>query len=131
MKFHIELKKLISDRQPSVPRSVVWLGDSRKNVRAFPAAAKRRVGYKLRLIQFGDIPKDAKPFKGVGSGILEIAVRHDANAYRLVLAVQLGREIYVLHAFQKKAKSGVKTPKTDIAVIKRRYKRAKEPRLCI
>ena len=72
------------------------------------------------------MPKDAKPFRGLGSGVLEIAVRHDANAYRAVLAVQLGLRIYVLHAFQKKAKSGIKTPQREIDLIKQRYREAKE-----
>jgi phage-related protein len=72
------------------------------------------------------MPKDAKPFKGVGSGVIEIALRHDAEAYRTVLAVQLGRKIYVLHAFQKKSKKGIATPKHDVDLIKQRYKEAKE-----
>ena len=72
------------------------------------------------------MPRDAKPFKGVGSGVIEIALRHDAEAYRTVLAVQLGRKIYVLHAFQKKSKKGIATPKHEVDLIKQRYKEAKE-----
>ena len=74
----------------------------------------------------GGMPKDAKPFKGVGSGVFEIAVRYNKEAYRTVLAVQLGEKIYVLHAFQKKSKSGISTPKEDIDLIRRRLKDAKE-----
>ena len=84
------------------------------------------IGDELQLIQFGGMPKDAKPFRGVGSGVIEIALRHDAEAYRTVLAVQLGRKIYVLHAFQKKSKKGIATPKHDVDLIKQRYKEAKE-----
>ena len=62
----------------------------------------------------------------MGSGVFEIALRHDTDAYRTVLAVQLGRRIYVLHAFQKKSKKGIATPKQDIHLIKQRYKEAKE-----
>jgi phage-related protein len=109
-----------------VLRPLVWLGDAKKNIQAFPAGARKTIGDELQLIQFGGVPKDAKPFRGIGSGILEIAVRHDANAYRAVLAVQLGLKIYVLHAFQKKAKSGIKTPHREIELIKRRYREAKE-----
>jgi phage-related protein len=58
------------------------------------------MGDELQLIQFGGMPKDAKPFKGIGSGVFEIALRYDTDAYRTVLAVQLGKKIYVLHAFQ-------------------------------
>jgi phage-related protein len=66
------------------------------------------------------------PSKGVGSGVLEIALRHDTNAYRAVLAVQLAKKIYVLHAFQKKSKTGIKTPSSDLALIEKRYKEARE-----
>ncbi len=58
--------------------------------------------------------------------MFEIALRHDAEAYRTVLAVQLGRNIYVLHAFQKKSKKGIATPKPDVDLIKQRYREAKE-----
>jgi phage-related protein len=84
------------------------------------------MGDELQLIQFGGMPKDAKPFKGLGGGVFEIALRYDTDAYRTVLAVQLGETIYVLHAFQKKSKSGIATPKKDVALIKQRYAEAKE-----
>ena len=109
-----------------VLRPLVWLGNSQRNLRAFPAEAQKIIGDELQLIQFGGMPKDAKPFKGVGSGVFEIALRHDSEAYRTVLAVQLGRNIYVLHAFQKKSKKGIATPKPDVDLIKQRYKEAKE-----
>src|SRR5271156_852425 len=107
-------------------RRLVWLGNSRRNIRAFPAEAQKTIGDELQLIQFGGMPRDAKPFKGVGSGVFEIALRYDAEAYRTVLAVQLGKKIYVLHAFQKKSKKGIATPKSDVDLIKQRYKEAQE-----
>jgi phage-related protein len=109
-----------------VLRPLVWLGTSLRNLRAFPDEAKKIIGDELQLIQFGGMPKDAKLFKGVGSGVFEIALRHDAEAYRTVLAVQFGRNIYVLHAFQKKSKKGIATPKPDVDLIKQRYKEARE-----
>ena len=109
-----------------VLRPLVWLGTSLRNLRAFPDEAKKIIGDELQLIQFGGMPKDAKPFKGVGSGVFEIALRHDGEAYRTVLAVQLGRNIYMLHAFQKKSKKGIATPKSDVDLIKQRYKEARE-----
>lgn len=109
-----------------VLRSLVWLGNSKKNLRVFPASAQKLMGDALQLIQFGGMPRDAKPFKGIGSGVLEIALRHDTNAYRTVVAVQLGKKIYVLHTFQKKSVSGIKTPQPEIDVIRQRYKEAKE-----
>jgi len=116
----------LAEGEPSVQRPVVWLGDSRRNIQAFPLGARKLVGDELQLVQFGGMPKDAKPFHGVGSGVFEIALAYETNAYRTVFAVQLGAKIYVLHAFQKKSKSGIKTPQKDIDLIKRRYKEAKE-----
>ena len=109
-----------------VLRHLVWMGNAKRNLQAFPKGAQKLIGDELQLIQFGGMPKDAKPFKGVGSGVFEIALRFDAEAYRTVLAVQLGEKIYVLHAFQKKSKKGIETPKHDVELIKQRYAEAKE-----
>jgi phage-related protein len=76
--------------------------------------------------QKGEKAPSAKPFKGVGSGVFEIAIRFQTDAYRMVYAVQIGKQLYVLHAFQKKSKSGIKTPSQDVDVIKRRYRQAVE-----
>jgi len=112
--------------KPPVLRTVVWLGNARKNLKSFPEGAQKLAGDELQLIQFGGMPKDAKPFKGVGSGVLELALRHASDAYRVVVAVQLGRRIYVLHAFQKKSKKGIATPQRDVDLIKKRYAEARE-----
>jgi phage-related protein len=112
--------------KPPVLRSVVWLGNSKKNLRDFPQGAQKLLGDELQLIQFGGMPKDARPFKGVGSGVLEIAMRYASDAYRVVLALQIGSRIYVLHAFQKKSKKGIATPKRDVDLIKQRYAEARE-----
>ncbi len=108
-----------------VLRPLVWLGNTKKNLRNFPDDAQKLMGDELQLSQFGGMPEDAKPFKGVGSGVIEIALRYDSDAYRTVVAVQLGKKIYVLHAFQKKSKKGIATPKQDVDVIKQRYAQAK------
>jgi phage-related protein len=107
-------------------RGVVWMGDAKNNLREFPEGARKLIGDELQLIQFGGMPRDTKPFKSIGSGVLEIAVRYDKDAYRTVVAVQLGKKLYVLHAFQKKSKRGIETPKRDIELIKRRYREARE-----
>lgn len=107
-------------------RLLVWMGDSKRNLQAFPEEARKLIGDELQLTQRGGIPRDAKPFTGVGSGVIEIAIRYHTNAYRTVVAVQLGKKIYVLHAFQKKAKKGMKTPKQDVDLINQRYREAKE-----
>jgi phage-related protein len=109
-----------------VIRPVRWMGNSKKNLLKFPSEVQKIIGDELQFIQFGGMPKDAKPFKGVGSGVFEIAVKYDKEAYRTVLAVQLGDYIYVLHAFQKKSKKGISTPKEDVDLIKQRLADAKE-----
>lgn len=109
-----------------VLRPLIWMGNARRTVQAFPKEAQKLIGDELQLIQFGGMPKDVKPFKGIGGGVFEIALRHDAEAYRTVLAVQLGKRIYVLHAFQKKSKRGIATPKRDVDLIKQRYAEARE-----
>ena len=107
-------------------RPVVWLGNSKENIRDFPEGAQKLLGDELQLMQFGGMPRDAKPFKGIAGGVLEIALRYASNAYRVVAVVQLGTRIYVLHAFQKKSKRGVETPKRDVELIKKRYAEARE-----
>ena len=105
-------------------RSLVRLGDSKKNIQSFPKGAQKLLGDELQLVQFGGMPKDAKPFKGIGGGVIELALRYASDAYRVVTAVQLGARIYVLHAFQKKSKKGIETPKRDIDLIRKRYSEA-------
>ena len=117
---------ILEDLKPPVLRPVIWLGNSKTNLLEFPKEAQKLIGDKLQLMQFGGMPKDAKPFKGVGSGIFEIALRYATDAYRVVLAVKLGDKIYVLHAFQKKSKKGIATPKNDVDLIKQRYREAQE-----
>ncbi|MBO3458566.1 type II toxin-antitoxin system RelE/ParE family toxin [Aetokthonos hydrillicola Thurmond2011] len=112
---------------PEVPlRPIVWMGDSRKNIREFPEQVRASMGYALQLVQAGEIPLDAKPFKGVGSGVYELVKRYNTDTYRIVYAVKIGENIYVLHAFQKKSKKGIKTPQTDVDLIKQRYRDALE-----
>lgn len=72
------------------------------------------------------MPEVAKPLTGFGSGILELALRYRGDAFRVVYALHLGADIWVIHAFQKKAKSGIKTPRADINLIRERLKRLKE-----
>ena len=112
--------RMMAARRRSGPK---WAG----RVRRFPDAVKHVVGYALYLAQEGEKHEDAKPLRGFGgSGTLEIVVDHRGNAYRAVYTVTLGDTVYVLHAFQKKSKRGIATPKQEIDLIKRRLKRAKE-----
>lgn len=107
-------------------KPVVWVGDARKQVQSFPHEVRQEIGSALYDVQKGTKPPKAKPFKGVASGVLEITTRFDTNTYRTVYAVQIGKRVYVLHAFQKKSPKGLKTAKLDVEMIARRYKEAVE-----
>lgn len=106
------------------PRPVIWLGDTRKNIRAFPKKVQQEMGGAIFIAQCGGMPDNAKPLKGLGSGIIEVVERYDTDTYRVVYALRLKDAIYVLHAFQKKSKKGIKTSKQDIDLIKKRLQQA-------
>jgi phage-related protein len=107
-------------------RPIVWLGDSKKRLKEFPGKVRSDIGTALFAAQCGETAEHVKPFKGIGSGVFEIVERYNKDAYRLVYGVQIGEKVYVLHAFQKKSKHGIATPKQDIDLIKQRYREAQE-----
>lgn len=80
----------------------------------------------LSIAARGGMADDAKPFKGVSRGIFEIALRHRGDAFRVIYAVQIGHPLWVVHAFQKKSKTGIKTPQKEVDLIRERVKRLKE-----
>jgi phage-related protein len=97
------------------------MGSSRKDLKAFPEDVQRDVGYALYGAQCGEEYASVKALKGFGGrSVLEIVAPHDGDTYRAVYTVKFADAIYVLHAFQKKSKSGVATPKTEIDLIRRR-----------
>ena len=100
------------------------MGDSQESLREFPDEVKREMGYALRMAQDGKTHEKAKPFKGY-PGVMEIVAPHRKETFRAVYALKIGARIYVLHAFQKKSKHGIKTPKPDLELIDSRYKAAK------
>jgi phage-related protein len=102
-------------------RPVLWLGSSRRDLRAFPREVRREIGHALYAAQEGEIDPAAKPLKGFGGGsVLEIVADNRGGTWRAVYTVRFPEAIYVLHAFQKKSKSGVATPKRDLDLIQRR-----------
>jgi len=105
-------------------RPIEWMGDSRKQLKAMPDKVQKAIGFQLQLAQGGIKPGLAKPFKTIGNGVFEIVKRFDSDTYSAVYAVLIGESIYVLHCFQKKAKTGISTPKKDVDLIKRRFKEA-------
>jgi phage-related protein len=84
------------------------------------------MGFALYRAQTGSKHPDAKPFRGQGTGVLEIVSRYDGDTFRAVYTVRFRKAVYVLHAFQKKAKKGVKAPKRDVDLIAIRLKAARK-----
>ncbi|SRR5579883_815641 len=104
---------------------LVWIGSSLEDLRSFPDAVKRVVGYALYLAQTGDKHPDAKPLKGFGgAGVLEVPVDTEGKTYRMIYTVIFPNAVYVLHAFQKKAKRGIATSRQDLDLIRARLQRA-------
>jgi phage-related protein len=108
-------------------RPVIWVRDSRKRLRDFPDEVQDQVGFALYHAQLGMKHGSAKPMKGHrGAGVLEVVESFDGDTYRCVYTVIFRDAIYVLHAFQKKSKSGIKTPKHELELINQRLREAKE-----
>ncbi len=108
-------------------KPVVWIGSAKEDLRSFPEDVKDAIGFALYVAQQGGKHSDAKPLRGFGgAGVLEIIEDHCGDTYRAVYTVRLAGRVYVLHAFQKKSKSGVATPKAEINLVKSRLKRAEE-----
>ena len=107
-------------------RPIRWLGSSLNDLRKFPKEVAREIGYALWFAQAGDKHPSAKPLKGYrGARVLEVVEDHAGNTYRAVYTVRFARAIYVLHVFQKKSKSGIKTAAHEIELVKSRLKWAK------
>jgi len=105
-------------------RPLMWVASSKRDFREFPAQVQDDLGFQLYLAQTGQHPPSAKPLKGLGSGTVELVDDFDGDAYRAVYTVRFGDAVYVLHAFKKKSKRGVKTPQPDIDLVKRRLRDA-------
>jgi phage-related protein len=109
-----------------MPRSITWVKAALKDFGAFPGPVQRQMIAALRMAAGGEKAETAKPMKGLGSGIFEIAVRHRGDAFRAVYAVQMDADIWVLHAFQKKSRTGIGTPKQEIDLVRERIRRVQE-----
>ena len=106
-------------------KPVSWIASSYKDFRAFPDPVQDAMGYALYQAQIGEKHASAKPLKGFsGAGVLEIVTDHIGDTFRSVYTVRFPTAIYVLHAFQKKSKTGIKTPAEDVELIQRRLKAA-------
>jgi phage-related protein len=108
-------------------RSISWLKAALRDFQGFlPTGAQIEMARALTILAEGQMPEIAKPLTGFGSGVMELALRHRGDAFRIVYALRIGDDIWVVHAFQKKSKSGIKTPKQDLDLVHERLKRLKE-----
>ena len=107
-------------------RPVSWIRAALKEFETFPEGVRTVCLTALTIAAEGGKADLAKPLHGLGSGVFEIASAFKGDAFRVVYAVQLADEIWVVHAFQKKSTQGIKTPKREIDLIKDRLKRLKE-----
>jgi phage-related protein len=112
--------------EKSARRPLFWEGSAKRDFKQFPAAVQKDMGVALFVVQLGSTPPSAKPWKGLGSGVYELIEDHRGDTFRAVYTVRIADSIHVLHAFQKKSKSGIKTTKTDVDLIEQRLKKVLE-----
>jgi phage-related protein len=106
-------------------KPLFWVGSSKKELLALPGEVVHVFGYALYLAQIGGKHEQAKPLKGFGSAsVLEVVEDWQGSTFRAVYTVRFASGIFVLHVFQKKAKKGIATPKTDLDLIRERLKAA-------
>ncbi len=109
------------------PKGLVWVGPTRKEMRALPEAVRRAFGLALYAVQCGETPPAAKPLRGFsGAGVLELVEDHRGGTFRAVYTVRFRERIYVLHVFQKKSTQGIATPQKEIALIRQRLRIAEQ-----
>ena len=106
-------------------RPLIWMGSARRDLRGFPRQVRRDVGQALYAAQQGETDPAAKPLKGFGGrSVVEIIAQHEGGTWRAVYTVRFEEAVYVLHAFQKKSKTGISTPKGDMDLIRQRLAEA-------
>jgi len=112
------------ERRARGEKPLHWVGSAKKDLLRFPGEVVDNIGY--AVVQFGGHPPSAKPWKGHGPGIHEIVESDESGTFRAVYAARFRKAVYVLHAFQKRSPSGVRTARTDIERIGKRLKAAQE-----
>ena len=103
-------------------RPLFWEGSSKKDFKGFPVPVQKDMGVALFIAQLGRTTSSAKSWKGLGSGVYELVEDHRGDTFRAVYAVHIADAVHVLHAFQKKSKSGIATPQPDIDLVEKRLK---------
>ena len=114
------------EHRPRNERPLHWVGSSKSDFLGFPEKVVDDVGYALGAVQLGANPASAKIWKGLGPGVFEIVEDHRSGTYRAVYTVRFRKAVYVLHAFQKKSPSGIRTARLDVDLVAKRLKAAKD-----
>ena len=114
---------MTTSRMRDQTRSIGWVRAARKAYEAFPEAVRDRVNTALTIAAEGGKADIAKPLKGLGSGVVQIAVRYRTDTWRVVYVAELAGSLWVIHAFQKKSKTAIRTQKSDIDLVKVRLGR--------
>ncbi len=108
-------------------KPVIWLGSSRKDLRSFPQPVQEHMGYALYVAQCGGKHRDAKTLNGFGgAAVVEVVKDFRGDAFRAVYTVRHAEAVYVLHAFQKKSKSGRETPRRELERVRQRLREAEQ-----
>ncbi len=107
-------------------KPLLWAGSARKDYLQFPREVQRSIGLGLGAAQFGGKSRDAKPWKGEGPGVFELVEDFRGDTYRAIYTVRFRSAVYVLHAFQKKSPSGIRTDRRDVELIRSRLRWAQE-----
>jgi len=107
-------------------RPISWIKAAKRDFEDFPLGAQQDLARALTIVAEGGHPDIAKPLTGLGGGVVELALKHRGNAFRVVYVLQIGQDIWIVHAFQKKSTSGIKTPQHELDLIRERIKRLKE-----
>jgi phage-related protein len=107
-------------------KPLFWVGSAKRDLLRFPEPVKDELGIALSVVQFGGKHPKAKPWKGQGAGIFEVVEDQRGDTYRAVYAVRFEGAVYVLHVFQKKSPSGIRTPRSDVNLIGQRLELARQ-----
>jgi len=108
-------------------KPVIWVGSSRRDLREFPNLVKDHLGYALYIAQCGGKHRDAKTLTGFGgAGVVEVIKDYRGDTFRAVYTVRYAGAVYMLHAFQKKSKTGRQTPRRDMELVKRRLRETEQ-----
>lgn len=108
-------------------KTLFWVVSSKGDLEAFPLTVRKEMGHALYVAQCGDKHRSAKPLKGFGGAtVLEIVVNDESGTFRTMYTVQFEKAVFVLHAFQKKSKSGIKTPQKEMELVEKRLRIAEQ-----